>query len=49
LADLGEIIQDLILHSIREVSVIFVWADVIEWKDCNTFLGWCCSRSSLVK
>ena len=40
LADLGEIIEDLILHSVRKVGVIFARTNVIEGKDGNAFLGY---------
>jgi hypothetical protein len=37
LSNLGEIIKDLILHSVRKVNIFFIRADVLEGKDCDAF------------
>src|SRR5258708_19590446 len=45
----GEIVEDLILHTVRKVSVVFVWTDVIEGKDCYAFFGSCAFANLLLK
>jgi hypothetical protein len=40
LSDLGQIVQDLVMHAIDKVGVIFVCADVFERKDSNALSLW---------
>ena len=44
LSNFREIVKNLILHAVGEVSVIFVGTDVIEGKDRNAFFGWLAGR-----
>jgi len=43
LGDLGQIIEDFILHPIRKIGVVFVRADILKWQDgdafCRNFAG----------
>src|SRR5260370_33923387 len=49
LRNFGEIVENLVLHSVGKVSIIFVRADVVEGKDRNAFFGWRRRWSSLVR
>src|SRR5246127_31744 len=49
LSNPGEIIENLILDSVRKVSVISVRADVIKGKDCDAFFGGCRFHTSLIE
>jgi hypothetical protein len=39
LSNLGEIIENLVLHTISKIGVIFICADVFEGKNRNTLFG----------
>jgi hypothetical protein len=35
--DLSQVIEDLILNSIRKIVVVFIRADILEWQNRNAF------------
>src|ERR1700740_1002792 len=45
----GEIIENLILDSLCEISIVFSRADVIKGKDCDAFFGGCRFNPSLIE